>query len=322
MLVLINLLYCGNEGVFDGVMLSLLSAAEKTSCELHAYVMTMNLTELDSRFTPLTEGQISYIDSLLKKQDSRHSVERIDSTTVFLKEMSGCPNLLTGYTPYSLLRLLADKFDLPDELLYVDCDTMFNGDISEIKSYDISNYELAGAVDHLGKRFIAKDYINSGVLYMNMKIIRETQLFARCRVLCMEKEMPFPDQDAINELVTKKLLLPAKFNQQDKLKEDTVIQHFSKTIRFFPYFKIINVKPWELELVHEVLKLDAYDEIFQNYITCRDAVSGVLAPPRRSYNAPPAGKQFRNDLHEVFSYAGQNGGIFRKKGRERVSNGN
>lgn len=312
---MINLLYCGNQGVFDGVMLSLLSAVKKSHSPLHAYVMTMDLTHLNPKFTSFTTEQVGYLDLMVKEFHSQNSVTRIDATDIFVAEMSGCPNMESGYTPYTLLRLVADKVPLPDHILYVDCDTMFNGDISELCRYDITDYELAGVVDHLGKHFIAKDYFNAGVLYLNLSQIRRTDLLGRCRQQCMSIKMPFPDQDAINKLATQKLLLPEKFNQQDGLHSDTIIQHFSKTIRFFPYFKIINVKPWELELVHDVLKISTYDDVYADYIVRRDAISGILAPPRKTYHAPPALKQLKSDIGEVLSYASQNGGIFRKQER-------
>lgn len=308
-----NLLYCGNQGVFDGVLLSLLSAAETSSGPLCAYVLTMELTHLNPNFTALTEPQISYIQRLVQEINPENRVERIDATACFLEELAGCPNMESGYTPYTMLRLLADKLPLPDRLVYVDCDTLFYGDIYQMEGYDLDGYELAGVIDHLGRRFIAKDYLNAGVLYLNLAEMRKTKLLARCRALCMTKTMPFPDQDALHALTEKKLVLPPRFNQQDKLRTDTVIQHFCKTIRFFPYFRIVNVKPWEVELVQQVLHLHAYDQLFATYLSHREAITGTLAPPRKISRKLPVGKQLVRDLREVTAYAGQNGGIFRKK---------
>lgn len=307
-----NLLYCGNQAMFDGLMLSVLSAARKSSRPLQVFVLTMDLRALDSRFAPLSWEQAAYLDEMVKAQHPAHSVRYLDGTAVFLDQMGKCPNLMSGYTPYSLLRLVADQMDLPPQVLYVDCDTLFYGDIGTLEAFDFSDYPLVGAIDHLGKRFIAKDYVNTGVLHLNLQKIRDQNTFGRARALCMEKAMPFPDQDALNEVMDKKCFLPTRFNEQNRLQPDTIIQHFSKTIRFWPYFRIVNVKPWQIELVHSVLGLDNYDDLFKDYLERRGKIDENLAPPRKIEAAKPFFRQLKDDLGEVFSYADQNGGIFRK----------
>ena len=88
--------------------------------------------------------------------------------------------------------------------------------------------------------------------------------------------MVFPDQDAINNLVQKKLLLPRKFNEQHRWKKDTVIQHFSKTISVFPVFKVTNIKQWQIELVQKVLKVHAYDTLYDRYLKIREEIGNGL----------------------------------------------
>lgn len=68
-----------------------------------------------------------------------------------------------------------------------------------------------------------------------------------------EEKIFLPDQTALNRLVKKKLLLPAKYNEQKHFRDDTVIQHFSKTILWLPYFHTRNIKPWQTEAVQTVL---------------------------------------------------------------------
>ena len=83
--------------------------------------------------------------------------------------------------------------------------------------------------------------------------------------LLLTKKMLFADQDAINKLVTKKKLLPYCFNEQHKEKDDTVIRHFSKTLKFFPYFSTLNIKPWMVEEVRNVLHINCFDDILNEY---------------------------------------------------------
>lgn len=41
---MINLMLCGNDKVFDGMLLTLLSIRKHTQEELNVYILTMNLT--------------------------------------------------------------------------------------------------------------------------------------------------------------------------------------------------------------------------------------------------------------------------------------
>ena len=84
--------------------------------------------------------------------------------------------------------------------------------------------------------------------------------------------MSFPDQDAINRLGSEKLYLDKRFNSQRRLYDDTVIQHFSKSIRFFPFFHTVNVKPWEVQKVRQVLKIHEYDDILDDYLKRKEEI--------------------------------------------------
>ena len=54
-------------------------------------------------------------------------------------------------------------------------------------------------------------------------------------------------------------------NEQHKEKDDTVIRHFSKTLKFFPYFSTLNIKPWMVEEVRNVLHINCFDDILNEY---------------------------------------------------------
>ena len=78
--------------------------------------------------------------------------------------------------------------------------------------------------------------------------------------------MFMPDQSAINRLATSKKIVPRKYNEQRKLHKDTVFQHFTTSFRFFPWFHTLTIKPWQVDRVHEELKITEYDDIFKEYI--------------------------------------------------------
>ena len=100
---------------------------------------------------------------------------------------------------------------------------------------------------------------------MNMKRIRETKLLSRALNLCNKKKVFLPDQTAINKFAKRKLILPSKYNEQKRLKDKTIIRHFSMSLKFFPKFKKQNIKPWHIDDVHNILKIHEFDDIFDNY---------------------------------------------------------
>ena len=79
------------------------------------------------------------------------------------------------------------------------------------------------------------------------------------------KKMFMPDQSAINKLSTYKKIQPRRYNEQRKLHENTVLQHFTTSFRFFPWLRTLTVKPWQIDRVHSELKLFEYDDLLDEY---------------------------------------------------------
>lgn len=84
-----------------------------------------------------------------------------------------------------------------------------------------------------------------------------------------------PDQSSLNKLASYKKIEPRKFNEQRKLREDTVLQHFTTSLRFFPLFHTITIKPWHIEKIHNKLKIFEYDDIFNEYQNLMKEIEGV-----------------------------------------------
>lgn len=129
---------------------------------------------------------------------------------------------------------------------------------------------LHGSLDYYGKWFfknkkIKFNYINSGVLLLNLEKIRQTKLFKRAREMCKEKKMFMPDQSSINKLSVGKKIEQRKYNEQRRLKKDTVFQHFTTSFRLLPFFHKVTIKPWNIDKVHRKLKIFEYDDILYGY---------------------------------------------------------
>lgn len=261
-----SILYCGNYKAFDGILLSLLSVVQHYREPLSVYIMTVDLSDIKEEYKPVCWQQANYLERVLTAVNYHSRVTLVDMTKDFRREMESGANFDTPYTPYALLRLYADRIrGVPDRLLYLDADTVACRSIEEIFEAELSGYEFGAVRDYLGKWFINYRYMNTGVLYLNMKRIMETGLFVRARRMCAARKMWFPDQTALNRLVRKKLFLPRSYNEQRRYREDTVIQHFCKSLRLFPYIHTVNVKPWEVERMHHVFHLYVHDEILKKY---------------------------------------------------------
>ncbi len=304
---MINILYCGDRNIEDGLIISVLSLLRNVTEELNIMVMTLSLSakgtddrtvlkgketgssqtveaEGDSarQILPVTKETVQLLDRLVKETNPANRVSLIDATELFLKHVPAA-NMDTRFTPCCMLRLYADQIpDLPERVLYLDYDVVCRRDFGDFYHQEMENAELAGVLDYYGSWFFRRnvfrrDYLNSGVLLLNMKKIRETGLFMRCRSICETKKMFMPDQSAINKLAARKKICPRRYNDQRRLHEDTVLQHFSTTFRFFPWIHTLTVKPWEVEKVHSVLKLHEYDDLLAEYIDVKAGMQSAGA---------------------------------------------
>ena len=268
---MINLMFCGNEKVFDGLIISLISIVKYTKQALNIYILTMDLSDIDEKFKPINNKQKNILEKLIQEKNKNSKITLIDITKLFKEELLKSANIKTHYTPYILVRLFSDKIDIiPDKILYLDSDIVCYKSIDELYNINIEQYELGGALDYFGRRMINSKYINSGVLLMNMKLIREHGSFIKARKMCKNKKMLLPDQTALNKICKKKLYLSRKFNEQKAKQSDTVIRHFSMTMKFFPTFKLINIKPWQIDKVHEIYQIYDYEDIIKEYLKIKD----------------------------------------------------
>lgn len=264
---MINILLSGNIKVFDGALSELISITNKTKETIRCYIFTMDLSRIKEDYKCITNEQVAFLNKVVKNKKKENEVIKIDVTDLYEREFKKCKNETAYCTPYTLLRLLADMVpEIPDKILYLDIDMMAGKDISELYNIDITEYEYAAVREKYGSKFIRPDYINAGMLLLNMKKIKETKLLERARNSIKNKKMLFADQDAIFWNTTKKLLLPRKYNEQSKFnRKDTVICHFCKRLLLLPYPRTENYKQWHIEQVHKVLKCYSFDEDLEEY---------------------------------------------------------
>ena len=269
---MINILLCGNKKVFDGALTELISIINRTKETINCYIFTMKLSRLKPDYLSITDEQIDFLNEVVQEKNKDNKVFKVDVTDLYEEQFGNCKNEGAYCTPYTLLRLLADLIpEIPDKILYLDIDMMANKDIAELYNVDISNYEYAAVKEKYGSVFIWPDYINAGMLLLNIKKIKETGLLEKARHLIKTKKMLFADQDAIYRSTTKKLLLPRKYNEQSSFKrQDTVICHFCKRLMWLPYPHTENYKQWNIDEMHKELKCHRFDEDLNEYKSLKE----------------------------------------------------
>lgn len=259
-----NILFCGDTNVCQGIFLSALSLCKHTSRELTVYILTAGIGDHKAIRPDFAEK----LQAAIRRKNENSRVILLDITETFGAYLPTA-NMNTRFTPLCMLRLFSDTVpQIPDKVLYLDTDVLCCGDFDTFYDLDISGTEIAGVPDRYGKWFFGNilrhDYLNSGVLLMNMENIRRSGLFRKCRERCRDKKMFMPDQSALNKLARKQKV-PGRYNAQGKLKKDTVFKHFTTFFKFFPRFRAVTVKPWHTRRLHEELKIFIFDDILDEY---------------------------------------------------------
>lgn len=278
-----NILFCGDRNVQDGLLIAVLSLLENTQEHLDIYVLTLDMSMNGMIYSPIEQTFVDYLNETVSAQyDDRLYTKLIDTTDLF-KDETPDANLSTRFTPCCMLRLFADKIDeIPDRILYLDTDVICRRDFGDFYYQNMDGVEIAGVLDYYGSWFFRKnifkrDYLNSGVLLMNMCELRKTGLLSSCRHMCTTKQMFMPDQSALNKLSVSKRICEIKYNDQRRLHSDTVFQHFTTHFRFFPYVRTETVKPWQTEEVTTILHIpeSEYGALFAKYYDIKESMKSA-----------------------------------------------
>lgn len=266
---MINILFAGNDKVFDGMLTCVLSICKRTSTKepFCFYLYTMDVSHIKPEYRPISQKQVNFLQRVVAEYNPKNQVILKDVTDLYQKEFAACPNESAYCSPYTLIRLFADEVEgMPDKLLYLDVDILFNRDITLLYDTDVTGFEYAAARDHYGKYLIRPDYVNAGVLLFNLQEMKKTGLLAKARELIRTKKLVFADQSAIIRSTTKKKMLPQRFNDQKFLHKHTVVRHFSKRLFWLPYPHTANIKQWRVSEVHRIFHYYCFDDILYEYL--------------------------------------------------------
>jgi lipopolysaccharide biosynthesis glycosyltransferase len=145
--------------------------------------------------------------SLKKIQDFEYSFPKIN-----ISAFKGLPIGVWSQATY--YRLLICDYVNDEKALYLDCDTIINGDIQKLWDLNI-NGRLAAAVTH-NEGGNGEGYFNAGVMVYDIKKLKEFNFDAKWREYIKRispNSLKFPDQDILNEVLKENIFyLPIEYN--------------------------------------------------------------------------------------------------------------
>lgn len=264
----VSILLSGNDEYRKGLLSVCLSLAMTQKEDVYVYLLTGDFTDIKPNFHKVSEETRHFLEENCARYHSAMHFEVIDCTDLFNKHLRNGKNAKTSFTPYTLLRVLADEIpSLPNRLLYLDGDTVVMKDLKEFMNIDMEGKEYAMARDIVGHHWLGKNYCNAGTILMDMESIRKTKSLAEVREFLNKNFLFMPDQSAINWSQPKnRLILPYIYNEQRKTTSETVIRHYCRMPKFLHF---VTVRPWQFAEFRKhfpgenVELVDALESIFE-----------------------------------------------------------
>lgn len=140
-------------------------------------------------------------------------------------------NYNARWTYMSMMRCALSKMLKNKKVLWLDCDTIVDGDISELFEMDMTGMWFAGAREPA--KCIGRTYINTGVCLLNLEQIRKDKVDDRMIDILNRVKYPLPDQDVINEqgriIVIDSMYNACPFTEPTEIKK---IYHFAANMYF------------------------------------------------------------------------------------------
>lgn len=232
-----NVCYSTNENFASYMAVSIASLLENNlSGNMLVHVLYSDLNENTIQKLKTFENRYKNVRIIFHKIDSE-KFEKFNLTISHITRET--------YFRYLIPELLPDT----DRVLYLDGDTVVNGDVSELFEINLSGYYCAGVEDiWIGESNYKKEigvtgvYINTGVVLFNIEEIRRAGIIEKLFQMSLENSFKLQDQDVINIVF------------DGKIKELDCIYNFKRTHqkRFPDKLKLAKIihfvgpsKPWE-----------------------------------------------------------------------------
>ena len=70
-----NLLYCGDANILDGLIISVLSILKNTKEPLYIYVLTMQYQNEQKTYKPIAKDNIKVLEDIIKKENKQSFIK-------------------------------------------------------------------------------------------------------------------------------------------------------------------------------------------------------------------------------------------------------
>lgn len=269
----INLLFCLDKKCFDGLLITLLSAAKTTKHPLNVFLATGSFKTKKKDFFAFEKEQALFVEKVIQKYNPQSKITLLDLSEEVISIFGKSPNFHGKFSPLSMIRLLADYHpEFGDKLLYLDVDLVVTGDLYTVFSESLGDKDIGMVKDEVGSYWLGKNYCNSGVLLMDLAKLRENHHFDLVRHKINHNRYFMPDQTALNRGMKKyKKILSPRYNDQHYLHPDTVIRHYCQWIKIHSK-GIGNVaeKPWNIEKFRKVYGNNVHKDILDEFLLLKE----------------------------------------------------
>ena len=165
----------------------------------------------------ISDAYINEIDTLIQRY--QRNIFYLNPPVINANiQVKGNLNISTYYRLF-LSELLPGDID---RVLYLDCDVIVRGDITELYNSKMNDCYVAGVLDTTGRYSRLSiglneedDYVNAGILLINLAAWRSTHLQERYieYISSMSWKVEYNDQGVINKVCNGKIqILPPKYN--------------------------------------------------------------------------------------------------------------
>lgn len=186
--------------------------------------ITFHLVITDEGTAPdEVEKKVAPLRDIVVKYEKLVEVYRMDAEKIKAFTCSGAGYVsATGFSRIFLPEILSNSIN---KVLYLDCDLVCDGSLRDLWNYELNQDCPIGAVvdcnyasvsNHLNAKIPQSvNYINSGVLLMNLDCWRKNNYIELAVNNALENKYPLLDQDMLNNIFCGKIhYLPTKYNLQ------------------------------------------------------------------------------------------------------------
>ena len=241
-----NILFCGKKEKFDGILTSMLSILKRSDYD-NAYTFYI-YTVKNEQNDPIVDKHIDFLNDIAVGFNVDNKVIKIDVTEIYNSEYNNIKTL-NYYSSTALMRMLVDLVpNMPEKMLYVDANLIFNKDINMVYDINIDNYEFAVGHD-------LKCSIDSEIVLLNINKIKESNTLVKTREIVKNNEVKSIMDDAVITVTDSYLAISKMINKEKVLQNKNVIKEFLKIVAEKRYAQTDD----------KVLKDKKFSDIYEEY---------------------------------------------------------